>query len=63
MASKRFSMRHYLGFSTLRRRRRRMKRMMSLRMMTVRMMTAVITKPLAKVISSEGARLWLARLC
>ena len=31
-------------------------------MMTVRMMTAVITKPLAKVISSEGARLWLARL-
>ena len=53
-------MRHYLGKL---RSRRRMKRMMTVRMMIVRMMTAVITKPLAKVISSEGARLWLARLC
>ena len=56
-------MRHYLGKLI---RRMRMKKMMSLRMMAMRMkrmMTAVITKPLAKVISSEGARLWLARLC
>ena len=37
------------------------KLMMAMRMK--RMMTAVITKPLAKVISSEGARLWLAKLC
>ena len=54
-------MRHYLG-KLMRMKRMMSVRMMAVRMMTVRIMTAVITKPLAKVISSEGAGLWLARL-